>query len=571
MPDIFNTIGNDSRGTTSESKIQNGDIFDQIPNLDAPKEEWRSFYEKNTVESKIQNGDIFDQIPNLDAPKEEWRSFYEKNTVPELNWKDYYNKELISPIKSALSLRAYDLPKASLYALAQTQGLDPKQVLSQEYPEQNTFEGKTLRMLASIPAVMSGGIPLWMGKGMADVAAAGGAKLGPMIPKGLKTLGNIAGSSVEGAAGAVGAAAPYMPSQAVMGGGDEVSKNIGIAGLVGASLGGVRPPLRFVGNIANKLGEWIQNSSVGKAVADRAREVGWDTLFQNIKEIPQDLIDRGTAFFKNASQAVGKRVDSAVKNPALADIRIPKYGVVDEVGRGEFNGIMDRIGQIYGKGQSLEGADMTPNQRKVLINFIEKIKASNKGENSLSLKDLWDLRKQLDTLSGWNNLKSKQDAYNYFLKIRSILNKPLLEHPGISESFSKYSSIKDAEDLIGSKFEGATGPSGETYSSPVEAFAASLYSGSPKSQMVGLIRDIERELPKNQRVIDDLLNYSAGQRIKSLSDNPNLSDKVSLFSKMLGGPGNVAEMSRGMEDIGLRLRGNPTYNAMSDLVAPKQR
>lgn len=449
----------------------------------------------------------------------------------------FAQKEIVGPLAQSTNLSLAGIPK-----LALSQFKSPEEI-SEIFPEQQTNLGKVIRGASTVPALVLG-VPFRAasaaGKGVSALASKGTGLVPQFAGKAL--AGRTLKSGVEGATGFV--ASDVDPSK--------LKENIQQGFVIGAAFPLAGASLKQVGNVSNQIGDYILNSTLGKTLADYGRTSGFDKIPKYFTEdIPRNIVIKLNDLFPKASKNAGEKISRLINS---------KYGDTTF----DVDGLKDQVKKILPSGTTLDDLDISGADKKLLQGLTDKIlKLGVRDEGlsqaqitkafselrEISLPKLWSLRQELDRMSRARSI-TKPDAIDYISKLRSVMNTPIREAgKDIQKVFDRYSFIKGAEDEIGTAFFALKDKSAKNiYSKDIEKFINQITFGDGKkrTEVISMLKDVEKNLTSGDKVIDEVVNYAAAQELaRPIKGAGGYIGSVLNF--LLGGKKGIAEKASGIE------------------------
>lgn len=247
------------------------------------------------------------------------------------------------------------------------------------------------------------------------------------------------------------------------------------------------------------LGRGIGAQWLGPRVTERGISRGWNRILRPDyykNEVPIFLKEKLGNFFPRLLKITGSEIDEVLK-------KAPKDTHVD------MNMIKEEVRKILPPGGNV--ADFlemhAPPVQANLLQHITDLVMKSKGKIK-SVHKLWNLRKYIDkTIYGRN---WTPEAGRYLKGLRNILNKPLKSVAG--DKFNTFAWVADAMEKYGKKFTTRKGL-GQAYSPDIEQFAKGLLDPG-KDEIVKELVQLDGLLPKNQKIIEELLDYAASETLE---------------------------------------------------------
>jgi len=235
---------------------------------------------------------------------------------------------------------------------------------------------------------------------------------------------------------------------------------------------------------------------LSRELAERGTEKG----FQKILRIPTEKVPVGVIrkvgdWINKLLKVTGRGVEEAVEKKSKTFV--PTYK------------IKEGVRSILPKGISIDDFEASGAQKKLVKRATDLVMDLPR---EASIPQLWEARKGVDRI--FYNYSFKKEAANYLSKLRQLTNAPIKEASGeIATAFGRYSNVRNAQTTIGNKFN-AIEVEGLPFGVKVEKFSKALFSGN-EDEMVGFLKAVDDFLPAEDRVIEDLLDIGAAEKIDS--------------------------------------------------------
>ena len=245
--------------------------------------------------------------------------------------------------------------------------------------------------------------------------------------------------------------------------------------------------------------------------------------------VPKLVAKKMDTFFKRLTSVTGKATEKAVKANSIT------HDITD---------IKNNLRALLpASGNPADLLELTASkaQRNLISEVTDEI-LKLKG-NTRTTISLWNLRKKIDTAifdKRWTD-----DALNYLYKLRNTLNQPIKSASAdITESFGRYSLVKEAERDLGKNFQAITAPNGEIYARKTESFIGNLLS-SKKDETLRLLKDLDELIDVDDRAIEKLLDVAASE---TLEEKFGLGIWQKILVGLLGGKKRIAEIGAAVQE-----------------------
>jgi hypothetical protein len=274
-----------------------------------------------------------------------------------------------------------------------------------------------------------------------------------------------------------------------------------------AKTAGLESLFAGAGGLADRAKRWLGRGVsaqwLGPRVAERGEKAGWDKIlnpeyYKN--EVAPFIKGKLKQFFPKLTKTTGSEIDDLFK------VKYKNSNI-------DITGIKNNVKSLLP--ESGNPADLlelnAPKVQKDLLNTITNKIVKLKGDFRKA-NTIWNLRKEIDkTIFGrsWT-----PDARRYLMGVRDSLNQPLKSLGNdVSEAYTRYAWIKNAELKYGKNFVSRVGTKGELHSPEVESFAKNLLDPG-KDEIIKELSDLNLLLPAKDQIMEDLLDYAAAESLE---------------------------------------------------------
>ena len=305
-----------------------------------------------------------------------------------------------------------------------------------------------------------------------------------------------------------------------------------------------------IGDMVKRVGDEILNTTLGQRLAEHGKKVGFQNIPKYFTEtVPREIVQKLTNFFPNATNVVGSKIDKIINSKKYADVAIDTWELQDTTRK--------MVSQI-------DDFDISTAEKNILKGLTDKLMligkplekmmtqkqiGSSLGSRWMSLPKLWELRKDVDKViyqKTWN----KPEAIDFLKQFRSVLNNPIRNAgDDVAKNFDRYSFIKSVEDELGGNFISLQDLSkNNIYSKKIAQFIEGQFSSKelPQREVIEILKDVERSLKPDDKVIDEMMNYAAANQLgEPIRGFPGVINKV--LDYVLGGRRGVADKAAAIQ------------------------